>query len=115
MKEALVQCSDLEVMLEDMQLQLKDAKAKHEMLSTLVARVISLQHHGVNEKGDDQAEEDPSDDEYEASDAEQESKKEKQMQEHYDEEGDDTGSSSGISIPQGDGSDIRNKEVTKPV
>jgi hypothetical protein len=112
MKETLVQCSDLEIMLEDMQQQLKDAKAKHEMLSTLVARVISLQHHGVNEKGGDHVEEVSSDEEADPDDSDEE----KEEEDKYGEDGDEeTGSSSGVSIPQGDGSDIRNAEVTKPV
>lgn len=113
-----MQCSDLEVMLEDMQQQLKDAKAKHEMLSTLVARVISLQHHGVNEHGepqDDVHHADNSEDEEEAEE-EEESADDKSAAASYVAHGDEetgSGSSSGVSVPQGDG-DIRSADVSKP-
>ena len=109
MKEAVAQCSDLEIMLEDMQHQLRDARAKHQMLSTLIARVISLQHHGVDEKHN--YEEDP-DDPQDLDENDDES-----GEEHAEEGDEETGSaSSSVSVPQEDGTDINNADDhEKPV
>eukprot|EP00029_Vermamoeba_vermiformis_P011562 TRINITY_DN6381_c0_g1_i1.p1 TRINITY_DN6381_c0_g1~~TRINITY_DN6381_c0_g1_i1.p1 ORF type:complete len:494 (+),score=53.25 TRINITY_DN6381_c0_g1_i1:34-1515(+) len=130
MKEALVQCSDLEVMLEDMQQQLKESKAKHEMLSTLIARVISLQQHGVDEKAgfeeehddkehhsdDDNDSDDDADEEEESKESEEEGKsgEARYVQKGDEESGMSSSSSTGISIPQRDG-DIRSADVSKRI